>query len=137
MNTDYNKFLNRASTIKSIKNIILDFKHRHQDINYKRGIYIYGHSGVGKTMFVRQILTELNYDIIELNAGDLRNKGVIDSFNKKTMANTCIFSMFTKTRPIAIIMDEIDGMNNGDKGGINSLIKIIRHKKTKRQNIAN
>ena len=134
MNTDYNKFLNRASTIKSIKNIILDFKHRHQDINYKRGIYIYGHSGVGKTMFVRQILTELNYDIIELNAGDLRNKGVIDSFNKKTMANTCIFSMFTKTIPIAIIMDEIDGMNNGDKGGINSLIKIIRHKKTKRQN---
>jgi len=30
-------------------------------------------------------------------------------------------------------MDEIDGMNNGDKGGINSLIKIIRPKKTKKQ----
>ena len=30
-------------------------------------------------------------------------------------------------------MDEIDGMNNGDKGGINSLIKIVRPKKTKRQ----
>jgi DNA polymerase III delta prime subunit len=30
-------------------------------------------------------------------------------------------------------MDEIDGMNNGDKGGINSLIKQIRPKKTKKQ----
>jgi hypothetical protein len=32
-------------------------------------------------------------------------------------------------------MDEIDGMNNGDKGGINSLIKIIRPKKTKKQRL--
>jgi hypothetical protein len=38
-----------------------------------------------------------------------------------------------KIKHIAVIMDEIDGMNNGDKGGINSLIKIIRPKKTKKQ----
>jgi hypothetical protein len=30
-------------------------------------------------------------------------------------------------------MDEIDGMNNGDKGGINMLIKLIRPKKTQKQ----
>jgi len=30
-------------------------------------------------------------------------------------------------------MDEIDGMNSGDKGGITSLIKLIRQKKTKKQ----
>ena len=40
--------------------------------------------------------------------------------------------MFTKVKKkIVIVMDDIDGMNNGDKGGINSLIKIIRPKKTK------
>jgi hypothetical protein len=32
-------------------------------------------------------------------------------------------------------MDEIDGMNNGDKGGINSLIRLIRPKKTKKQKL--
>ena len=32
-------------------------------------------------------------------------------------------------------MDEIDGMNNGDKGGITSLIKLIRQKKTKKQKV--
>ena len=32
-------------------------------------------------------------------------------------------------------MDEIDGMNNGDKGGIAALIKLIRQKKTKKQRL--
>jgi hypothetical protein len=45
-------------------------------------------------------------------------------------------SLFNKKiRKIAIIMDEIDGMNNGDKGGINALIKLIRPKKTKKQKL--
>ena len=32
-------------------------------------------------------------------------------------------------------LDEIDGMNNGDKGAIISLIKLIRQKKTKKQKL--
>ena len=40
-----------------------------------------------------------------------------------------------KAKPIAIVMDDIDGMNNGDKGGINSLIRLIRPKKTKKQKL--
>ena len=45
-------------------------------------------------------------------------------------------SLFNKkVRKIAIIMDEIDGMNSGDKGGINTLIKLIRPKKTKKQKL--
>jgi hypothetical protein len=50
------------------------------------------------------------------------------------MSDKNVMSMFyKKIQRIVIIMDEIDGMNNGDKGGINSLIKIIRPKKTKKQ----
>ena len=41
--------------------------------------------------------------------------------------------MQNKLKKNVILMDEIDGMNNGDKGGINTLIKIIRPKKTKKQ----
>ena len=42
------------------------------------------------------------------------------------MADKNIMSLFhKKIKKIAIVMDEIDGMNNGDKGGINSLIKIL------------
>ena len=50
------------------------------------------------------------------------------------MSDTNVVSLFKKqTKKIVIVMDEIDGMNNGDKGGINSLIKMIRPKKTKKQ----
>jgi hypothetical protein len=52
------------------------------------------------------------------------------------MADKNVLSLFhKKAQHLAIIMDEIDGMNNGDKGGINSLIKIIRPKKTKKQKL--
>jgi hypothetical protein len=36
-------------------------------------------------------------------------------------------------RPIAIVMDDVEGMNTGDKGGINNMIKLIRSKRTQRQ----
>jgi hypothetical protein len=52
------------------------------------------------------------------------------------MSDKNIMSMFhKKIKKIVIVMDEIDCMNNGDKGGINSLIKIIRPKKTKKQKL--
>ena len=54
------------------------------------------------------------------------------------MANTNVLSYFNKKKKkIVIVMDEIDGMNNGDKGGINSLIKIIRPKKQKNKKLKN
>ena len=50
---------------------------------------------------------------------------------------TCLIQIslvcLKRKKKIAILMDEIDGMNGGDKGGINSLIKLIRPKKTKKQ----
>ena len=49
------------------------------------------------------------------------------------MAEKNTISLFNnKSKPLAIIMDEIDGMNNGDKGGINALIKLIRPKKNEK-----
>ena len=52
------------------------------------------------------------------------------------MTDTNVLSLLTKkARRLAIIMDEIDGMNNGDKGGINSLIKSYPPKKTRKQKL--
>jgi hypothetical protein len=95
---------------------------------------VYGGPGSGKSTFVANILKELNYDIVKYDAGDIRNTSVIEDITKHNMSDKNIMSLFHKNvQKIAIIMDEIDGMNNGDKGGINSLIKLIRPKKTKKQ----
>jgi hypothetical protein len=131
---DLNKLLNREEKANIIKNILINFEQNKSDQTFKKGIYVYGDPGTGKTMFVTNILKDLNYDIIKYDAGDIRNKSVIDEITKYNMSDKNIMSIFNKKiKKIAIIMDEIDGMNNGDKGGINTLIKLIRPKKTKKQ----
>ena len=129
-----NQILNREQQALSIKNILRDFELNKNNMLFKKGIYVYGDPGTGKTTFVTNILKELDYDIIKYDAGDIRNTAVIEDITKHNMSDKNIMSLFNKkVRKIAIIMDEIDGMNNGDKGGINTLIKLIRPKKTKKQ----
>jgi hypothetical protein len=102
----------------------------------KKGIYVYGEPGSGKTTFVVDVLKDIGYDVIKYDAGDIRNKSIIETITKHNMADKNVISLFhKKVKRLAIVMDEIDGMNNGDKGGINSLIKIIRPKKTKKQKL--
>jgi DNA polymerase III delta prime subunit len=129
-----NQILNREDKASSIKDILRDFELNKNNMLFKKGIYVYGDPGTGKTTFVTNILKELDYDIIKYDAGDIRNTAVIEDITKHNMSDKNIMSLFNKkVRKIAIIMDEIDGMNNGDKGGINTLIKLIRPKKTKKQ----
>jgi len=131
-----NKILNREQQEKDIKNILKEFETNKNNLLFKKGIYVYGDPGTGKTTFVTNILKDLNYDIIKYDAGDIRNTSVIEDITKHNMSDKNIMSLFNKKiKKIAIIMDEIDGMNNGDKGGINSLIKLIRPKKTKKQKL--
>ena len=102
--------------------------------NFKKGIYIYGAPGSGKTTFITNILKELNYDIIKYDAGDVRNKNLIETITNNNISNRNVLDLMNrKQKKIAIVMDEIDGMNNGDKGGLTALIKLIRQKKTKKQ----
>jgi len=131
-----NKILNREENAASIKDILYSFDQNKNNPAFKKGIYIYGEPGTGKTTFVTNILKELNYDIIKYDAGDIRNTSVIEDITKHNMSDKNIMSLFNKkVKRIAIVMDEIDGMNNGDKGGINTLIKLIRPKKTKKQKL--
>ena len=135
-NININKILMREEKAMEFKDILRSFEKNKYDNNTKKGIYIYGEPGTGKTQFVMELLKELDYDVIKYDAGDIRNKSIIDMITKHNMSDKNIMSLFhKKIKRIAIVMDEIDGMNNGDKGGINTLIKLIRPKKTKKQKL--
>jgi len=128
------ELLDRAPAEKSLMDCLKHFELHKTELSTKRGIYIYGNPGSGKTYFVKDVLRKLDYDVISFDAGDVRNKSIIETITRHNMSDTNILSLLKKeARKIAIIMDEIDGMNSGDKGGINSLIKLIRAKKTKKQ----
>lgn len=134
----YNIILNRGEIQSQIKRFLTEFHNHSSEVTFKKGIYLYGSSGCGKTHFVRNILQEMDYDIINYDAGDVRNKALIETITSNNISNRNVLDMMNrKDKKIAIIMDEIDGMNNGDKGGINALIKIIRQKKTKKQKAEN
>jgi len=131
-----NILLGRTALVNSVKIILKNFEQNKSNLISKKGIYIYGDPGSGKSTFITDILKELDYDIIKYDAGDIRNKTVIEGITKHNMSDRNVVSMFhKKVKRLAIIMDEIDGMNNGDKGGINALIKLIRPKKTKKQKL--
>ena len=131
---DLINLLSRTNEEKKLIDVLNNFEKNKSNLVLSRGVYVYGCPGCGKTSFVKNILKKLNYDIISYDAGDIRNKTVIDNITRYKISDTNIIAMFKKEpKKIAIIMDEIDGMNSGDKGGINQLIKLIRPKKTKKQ----
>ena len=131
---DMNFLLNRENLEKKFRLAIDHFEKNKKDQLVKRGIYLYGPPGCGKTMFVEKILKNMNYDIIKYDAGDVRNKSIVDNITKHNMSDKNVLSLLQKkTKKLVIMMDELDGMNSGDKGGINTLIKLIRPKKTKKQ----
>lgn len=130
------QILEREETERNIKKILNDFDANCKNVNYNKGIYIYGAPGTGKTQFVTKILEDMNYDIIRYDAGDVRNTSLIDTITSNNISSRNVLHMMSKTvKKIIIVMDEIDGMNSGDKGGITSLIKLIRQKKTKKQKL--
>ena len=131
-----NNILNREKYVKMLKDSLIDYDNNKYKINMVKAIYVYGDTGIGKTSFVNNILNELNYDIIRYDAADNRNSSIINNITEKIMCDSNVLSLFQKKKKkIIIVMDEIDGMNIGDKGGINSLIKLIRPKKTKKQKL--
>ncbi len=129
-----NALLERAEIEKEFIKCLHYFEENKANLLTRRGVYIYGAPGAGKTYFVKECLKKLNYDIITFDAGDIRNKSIIETITKHNISDNNIISLFEgEKKKLVVVMDEIDGMNSGDKGGINSLIKLIRPKKTKKQ----
>jgi replication factor C subunit 1 len=108
---------------------IKDFKENKK--GSKNCLFLYGPPGTGKTTIANIILNEFNYDVIEFNASDIRTPKLVktkieDTLGKKNVLNL----MCNKQKNIGIIMDEIDGMSSGERGGLSEMIKIIFPKKT-------
>ena len=63
---EYNNVLDRNIEIEKLKEWLSEFEINKNEKNIQRGVYIYGAPGSGKTFFVKQLLKNLNYDIITM-----------------------------------------------------------------------
>jgi replication factor C large subunit len=91
-------------------------------INGSRPLLLVGPSGVGKTTLVKVLARKYNYDLIEMNASDARNREDLE---------TLIWPMFNNTsvsgRTMLLFLDEVDGISGrDDAGGIESLVKMMK-----------
>jgi DNA polymerase III delta prime subunit len=132
------KILDRQGITEKITQFLKLFPTECKNVDFKKGIYIYGPPGCGKTYFITKLLEQLDFDIIKYDTSDVRNKSLFDTITNNNISSCNVFHMMSsRKKKIVILMDEIDGMNKGDKGGITSLIKLIRQKKTKKQKLEN
>ena len=74
---NYINILDRNKLLEKLENILNSFEENKSNLDFKRGIYIHGPPGCGKTYFVNHFLTKLGYDIINYDAGYMRNKNSI------------------------------------------------------------
>lgn len=103
-----------------------------------KGLLLSGPPGTSKTSIAYAFLREYGYDIIEYNASDIRSGSQLEDSLLKII-NTGRVEVNRK--PFGIVMDEIDGMSTGDKGGMSQLIECInpqtlKVKKSKRKQLS-
>ena len=114
---------------KKVISWIQDLRNQKDKTPYS--LFLYGSPGVGKTTLAHCILRYADYEIAELNASELRNAKAIKSRIEEYLGSVNVSSLMCKKKQyIGIIMDEIDGMSSGDRGGISELSEFINKRNT-------
>lgn len=117
--------------IKIIKSWFKDFQAKKKGT--KRALLLGGPPGLGKTSLAHVILSEYGYQVKEYNASDVRSKKLVQANLYKLINIGAVDKDFSdEYKPVGIIMDEVDGMSSGDKGGMAELIHFINPNRGKR-----
>jgi hypothetical protein len=117
----------------TIKGLLSEFP--RLDKCSKRNIYIRGNSGVGKTSFVTRILAEMEYEVVYYETGETKNNtNILELITKNTISCSNVMSSFRREKKKHIVLiDDTDSLSIGDKPTLTTLIKLVRPKKTKKQ----
>ena len=91
---------------------------------WKKGVkplLLVGPPGIGKTTLANLSSKHFGYDLISLNASDVRNKNNIQEILQPVLDNQSVLGL-----PM-IFIDEVDGIHGrSDYGGVEALINILK-----------
>ncbi|MFC1697512.1 replication factor C large subunit [Nanoarchaeota archaeon] len=103
--------------VDQIKEFIENFKSQK-----KKAALLYGPTGTGKTSSIYAIANELDLEVMEVNASDIRNKDAINSIVGSASKQ---MSLFSKGK--IILVDEVDGLSGTkDRGGISAIAALVK-----------
>jgi replication factor C subunit 1 len=120
------------------KNAHFDFKKAGADgTGIYRAAMLSGPPGIGKTTAAHLVARLEGFDVVETNASDTRSKKLMEATLKGVLDTTSLLGFFAGDgknvdgvkKNLVMIMDEVDGMSAGDRGGVGALAAVV--KKTK------
>ena len=88
----------------------------------QKPLVFFGMPGVGKTALAYLIAKEMDWQVFEMNASDLRNKDTMERIAGAATNNSSLFG--TKR---LILIDEIDSMQSQDRGGAASIFSLAKN----------
>jgi len=95
-------------------------------VNFAKGtkpVLLYGPPGTGKTSSVYAVASELNLEVVEVNASDVRNKNSMNDVLGSAIGQQSLFS-----KGKIILVDEVDGLSGTkDRGGIPELGRLMEN----------
>ncbi len=99
-----------------------------------RAMMLHGPPGIGKTTAAHLAAKLEGYDIVESNASDTRSKKLVETGLKGVLDTTSLLGYFagdgkkvdTDKKKLVLIMDEVDGMSAGDRGGVGALAAVCK-----------
>lgn len=99
-----------------------------------RAVIIYGPPGIGKTTAAHLAARLEGYDVVESNASDTRSKKLVETGLKGVLDTTSLLGYFAGDgkeveagkKKLVLIMDEVDGMSAGDRGGVGALAAVCK-----------
>ncbi|GLJ21618.1 hypothetical protein SUGI_0402080 [Cryptomeria japonica] len=154
-----NDIIGNQSTVKQLHDWLAHWDEQHLNIENKgtkskkrgsgsnsdiskKAVLLSGTPGIGKTTSARLISQMLGFTTIEVNASDNRGKadakiergigGSTSNSIKELINNEALnfcHSNSSRRQKFVLIMDEVDGMSGGDRGGVTDLISSIKMSK--------
>lgn len=106
-----------STTVKKIKKWVETWEEGKKE----KPILLHGPPGSGKTAIVQAIKKQYEWELLELNASDTRNKDKIERIAGNASTSTTLSG---KKR--IILLDEVDGLFRKDHGGTRAINKVIK-----------
>ena len=107
--------------IRGQEQALVQLKAYVQGFKKGKAALLYGPTGCGKTSAVHALAKELNYEILEINASDARNKASIQSLLGAAVKQQSLFF-----RGKIVLVDEIDGLSGKkDRGCLGEVSSLL------------
>ncbi|KAF2258763.1 DNA replication factor C, large subunit [Lojkania enalia] len=141
--TSINQICGNKSTVEKLQRWLQRFP-KSQKTGFKlagpdgsgvfRAVMLHGPPGIGKTTAAHLVAKLEGYDIVESNASDTRSKKLVEEGLRGVLSTTSLHGYFAgdgkkveaSKKKLVLIMDEVDGMSAGDRGGVGALAAVCK-----------